>query len=66
MTGFGDVPTVLPGDDGRKTRLLIPILTAVLVLALGLLLVSLTSDSSASNDSAATPTATSTTNRAAW
>ena len=62
MTGPGDTTTIFP-TGSRASGLLVPIITAVLVLALGCLLVGLTGDSSSEDDAATKPT---TTSRMAW
>jgi hypothetical protein len=62
MTGLGQTPTVIHGG-ARTSGLLVPIITAALVLALGCLLVSLVGGLSSADEATAQPA---TTNRSYW
>jgi hypothetical protein len=58
MTGLGDTSTMIHGGT-RTSGLLVPIITAALVLALGCLLVSLVGGPSSPDEPSAKPTTTS-------
>ncbi len=54
------------GTDDRWTRLLVPVLTALMVLALGMILVGLTSRGAAQNDRSTTQPVSAPSKSASW